>query len=178
MKKLLLKSAIFIAVLVTVISCSTDAESVTVNETVSNKTKRSTLWDGVIGKALGTKYTVTANRAILINDLEQVLRSQGDTITIETLQIVQKTPINNPFERGYMLVGSDTRGTSIGVFLLLSQQNEFTMLRQRDMATATTCRGCATGCNLQYLTIDGKKVAYCNENGCVYDCEKTDSDAL
>lgn len=138
------------------------------------------VWDGPIGKDYGDGvYVVTADEQMLIDDLQKVLRKEGYPAELRILEIVKKTASNDPNDEGFMLIGSDLQGTSIGVWLELSQStNSFTFVRQPGLSTSTTCTGCTSGCNLQYLTIDGKKVAYCNENGCTYDCEKSESDAL
>lgn len=183
MKKNLLKALSALFAIGMIISCSSDAENdTTVNEGLSAtaaSTARGSVWSGVIGEDWGDgRYVVTANEELILADLQEIIRKEGHTSTLKNLEIVQKTAANDPSDIGYMLIGSDNEGTSIGVWMQLSQQSQFTMVRQPGLSTSTTCTGCATGCNLQYLTIDGKKVAYCNENGCVYDCEKSESDAL
>lgn len=182
MKKNLLQLLSALFAIGMIISCSSDAENdTTVNEGLSASTvstARGSVWDGVIGEDWGNgRYVVTANEELILTDLQEIIEKEGHTAVLRNLEIVQKVATNDSGDRGFMLIGSDNQGTSIGVWMEL-QNNNFTLVRQPGLSTSTTCTGCATGCNLQYLTIDGKKVAYCNENGCIYDCEKSESDAL
>lgn len=182
MKKNLLKALTALFAIGMIISCSTDAENdTTVNEGLSApSTLRGgvSVWDDVIGKDWGEgMYVITADEQEILADLQTIIEKEGHTAELRSLEIVKKTATNDPSDEGYMLIGSDNQGTSIGVWMQL-QGNEFSLVRQPGLSTSTTCTGCATGCNLQYLTIDGKKVAYCNENGCRFDCEKSESNAL
>lgn len=182
MKKNLLKALSALFAIGMIISCSSDAENDNVN-TPSSASSASTarggsVWSEVIGKDWGNgQYVITADENAILADLQVIIRKEGHLAELRSLEIVQKTATNDPADVGYMLIGSDNQGTSIGVWMEL-QNDSFTLIRQPGLSTSTTCTGCATGCNLQYLTIDGKKVAYCNENGCIYDCEKSESDAL
>ncbi len=185
MKKTILKtvSALFMVALVA--SCSTDAENeVVVNDNAAGEefsTARGNVWDGVIGEegAPGV-YEVTADENALLDDLEDVLSKEGIPTNLRDLQIVEKTASNDPNDRGFFLIGSDYQGTSIGVMLDKNASGEFYMSTGSKglSSTSTSCRGCATGCNLSYLTVDGKKVPFCNENGCINDCEKSESNYL
>ena len=77
-----------------------------------------------------------------------------------------------------MLIGADDSRTSIGVWLITKAGNQAgaqELILDSGFTNSTSCTGCAQGCNLDYMTIDGKKVAFCNENGCNYDCTKGES---
>jgi hypothetical protein len=176
MKKILLQSVLFLSVLVAA-SCSSeenttdfnDAAVNTASEDINGLAAKSSIWDGEIGVDDKGTFVITANESILLADMQDVLKKQGNPAILETIEIVEKIVINNPSEKGYMIVASDKVGTSVGVPLLKST-NIFRL--DRTFRNATTCTGCAQGCNLSYLNIDGKRIPYCNENGCTYNCTK------
>lgn len=170
MKKLLLSlTCITIAMLS---SCSSDSAISTTEDNSTQYANRSTAWDGVIGVESDGKFYVTADEIALRADLEAILDEQGHKTSLGQLSIVEKTIINAPLQKAYILIGTDKENRSIGVSLsLLSQQ----FVLDNSLAMATSCTGCAQGCNLQYLLIDGKKVPYCNENGCDYNCTKSET---
>src|SRR5690606_40385058 len=106
----------------------------------------------------------------------KTLYDQGIQTSLRTLVIDERAALNDPSDSAFVLIGSDNDGISIGVFMEKSYSEPhnsfvFTVDRSLDFIR-TTCKGCAQGCNLQYLTIDGKKIPICNENGCYYNCEK------
>jgi len=172
MKKLFTLLALSMLFLV---SCSEDSAVEYNNESsvagTSNLAARSAAWNGVIGIEENGVYKITADAAALKADLEDILRSQGYSVTLQSLKIVEKHAGNNTADIGYMLVGADMQRTSIGLFLV-KQNNQFSDMN----GPRTTCSGCPQGCNLSYLLIDGKKIAYCNENGCDYDCTQSTAD--
>jgi len=141
-------------------------------EEQNNLFGRSSVWNGVIGIEDNGLYKVTADEAALMADLETNLKREGHDTKLQTLEIVKKESANTPGDFGYMLVGADKVRTSIGVWLVRSN-NQFTI--DTGFTNSTSCTGCAMGCNLSYMTIDGKKLAYCNENGCDYDCTKSET---
>ena len=180
MKKLLqFLSMLLVCVVFT--SCTEEPNaSVQMNDDASDfVAKTTTPWDGIIGVEKDGKFEITADQNFLKADLEKTLQDQGTPTRLVTLSINQKTATNNSSDVGYMLIGSDNNGISIGVFLekSFSQPNNshvFTIDRTSNF-TRTSCRGCAQGCNLQYMTIDGKRIPYCNENGCYYNCDKVET---
>lgn len=183
MKKIILKGISFLFITAMIISCSEDSaatdESVVVaGDDPAQNYARGTVWDEVLGidNQNGT-YSVVADKQLLIKDLQDVLDKGGMPTTLVDVIIVEKTAINDPSHKALMLVGLDNQGTSIGLWLKRGTGvNEFQLVIDKSFElVAIACRGCTDGCNLQYLTIDGKKVAYCNENGCMIDCDKLES---
>ena len=135
---------------------------------------RGSVWDGDIGTDEGNgNYVITASPELLLNDLNDILDKEGNSTTLTSLAIVKKKA-TNAIDYGYMLIASDKHETSIGVWLHLSQ-GKFSLIKGA-ASISTSCRGCASGCNLEYLLIDGQRIAYCNENGCYYNCTKTESE--
>lgn len=177
MKKLLPYVLCFFAVMLAA-SCSEESEITTNADNGDqfrsrNASWRNSAWDGIIGIERGGEYFVTADENALKADLETVLLEQGMDTEIVHLSIVAQRVVNDPSETAYVLLGRDLNNRSIGV-LLDRQSNGFVLLEPL-LTVATSCSGCSSGCNLQYLLIDGKKVPYCNENGCVYDCTKSET---
>ncbi len=159
-------------------SCSTEDTPVSGEPANAHSAMRGSYWDGVIGVDKGNgNYEITVNPATLMSDLESVMRTQGDTVTLSTIAIVKKMATNDNSE-GYMLIAGDKVGTSIGLMLVKSS-NSFKLDRGLSSGTENpdpdpatiTCRGCATGCNLEYLNMPGGKAPYCKTNGCGDFCQ-------
>lgn len=174
MKKITLLALLFLGLGIFV-SCSED--SIDFNqpeEETAFAFRNSSMWTGVIGIDKGADgYLLTADERTILDDFEEILATQGYITELKHATIVAKKAVNDPNHEGIMLVGSDDAGISIGVWLSLDQRN--LILENVTEAVSTTCTGCATGCNLQYLTSGGKKWAYCNENGCMYNCTKSET---
>lgn len=182
MKKITL-SAAFVLVLFAIafVGCSEDnvpldTENSASAATPSSMFMRGSLWAGEIGhydEATGA-CTITGDKEAYKEAFMGILREQGYTdVVIESLEILEKTSFTDPNDKGYMMVASDNKGTSIGV--VLDRRSLSLVMEDPSAVSFTTCRGCATGCNLQFITVNGKKVPFCNENGCVYDCEKSET---
>lgn len=173
MKKILLTTISCMALLL-IASCSEDTEISTQTDNTSAEflNRGSNDWGGEIGIERDGRYYITADEAALRADLEEILSQQGITTTLEELTIVEKRLVNSPFEVAYVLLGVDLQNRSVGV-QLTKQLSKFVLSELEPVATS--CSGCPTGCNLSYLLIDGKKVPYCNENGCGLDCTKSET---
>lgn len=128
------------------------------------------VWDGEIGALRNGIYVITADEAQLMAELQDTLNKKGNKELLETLEILEKHDVNNPSDTAYMLIASNSKGTSIGVLLKAAGSSQSLQLDNDLGFKATSCTGCVSGCNLSYLKIDGKNVPYCNENGCIYDC--------
>ena len=134
---------------------------------------RGVVWDGEIGVDVNGVYKITADQEALKADLNAIWKREGKSATVQTLEIVKLTASNDPGDTGFMLIGTDAARTSIGVWLTRTSNSTF--INDDTFQVSTSCEGCAQGCNLTYLTLNGKKVAFCNEMGCTYDCTKTES---
>ena len=159
-------------------ACSSEAENEDVllqqQDELVQLMRRGTIWDGLIGVDDGANgYVIVADTLSLKADLEDQLRIEGNPTKLSTIAIVAKNAVNDPADTGYMLIAADSAGQSIGVFLRLTNSRFYL---DNEVMTSTSCKGCATGCNLEYLNIEGKKVAYCNENGCIYNCTKSETE--
>jgi len=174
MKKTILKSLALLLFIAIIGSCSNE-ENIDSSASKSNLAARASVWDGPIGVYKGkNKYQITADTSVIIADFENTLEASGNKTTLQTLDIVKKAAVNDDTSEAYMLVASDNAGTSIGVMLLIKSNNFYFDGGGSGGGTTTICRGCATGCNLSYLLVDGKKFPYCNENGCGEYCTKSE----
>lgn len=181
MKKIIL--AVMALSMLFTVSCSeesaTDFNGTTETNSgdLSKLASRSTEWNGVIAVEVNGVYKIVADEAALIADFESTLKREGNSTKIVDISIVKLVSSNTPGDSGLMLVGSDGVRSSIGVWLTrsASQGGSTELILDSGFTKSTSCTGCAQGCNLDYLNIDGKKVAYCNENGCDYDCTKGES---
>lgn len=159
------------------VGCSSEEDVTNFNETTEQKiidplAARGTVWDGEIGVDNNGIYTITADQAAIKADLNSILAKEGYNTTVQSLSITKLIASNNANDSGFMLIGSDGVKTSIGLWLKRSNRQ---FLIDMSFANSTTCTGCAQGCNLSYVTLDGQRVAYCAENGCSYDCTKSES---
>lgn len=179
MKSIIIKSLSCLLLVASLWSCSSDAalqEEVNASSRENFTKKNGSVWQGVIGEDRNGVYVITADTNALKLYLESLLKKDGQNVTIETLAIEKKTSGNNPADSAFMLIGSSRsiggNSTSIGLMLSLARYN-FTV--SAEPRTSTMCRGCTDGCNLSYYNINGKRVPYCNENGCSsYNCEKSE----
>ncbi|KOS07746.1 hypothetical protein AM493_18095 [Flavobacterium akiainvivens] len=175
MKKNLRKFLMFAMLPLFLVSCSAD-EDLTVAEPQNNHSVlRQSYWDGIIGVNHGNgNYEITANPQLLMSDLQEHLRLQGDVVTLQTIAIEYKKATNDNTD-GYMLIASDNLGTSVGLVLALGANNTFKLdygFSNGEDPYAISCRGCATGCNLQQLNMPGGgKFPYCASNGCGDFCQ-------
>jgi hypothetical protein len=137
--------------------------------------------DGVIGIERGSEYVITADANALTAALEDILESQGQPVTIKALEIRKLIASNNTNSEGLMLIGSTgnlgDRSTSIGIMLTKRPGGLYISDSPNGgPRTSTSCTGCAEGCNLMYYDINGRKVPYCQENGCpTYNCKKSET---
>lgn len=184
MKKTILSIIAMASFIAFATSCTNDTASIkeindssaTVSESFHQAAKAS-FWDDIIGYDRGNGiYEVTADKQAITDYFEDILTREDNATTIKTIQIVQKTATNDSLSTGYMLVGGDNNGTSIALWLTLNTTNHALKLDQQLADKSISCKGCTSGCNIAYLTVEeGKKVAYCNENGCNLDCTKTET---
>lgn len=181
MKKIILKSLACLFALALMVSCSNDETDTVVPKSsaaataVTPSTARGSFWDGTLGVLDSNgNPQLTVDPSLVIADFEATLQKEGNDTDLITVSIEKKYPTNSTsLDPGYMLIGSDGKGTSIGLMLTLAGTS-FT-LGGGDETTSVSCRGCATGCNLSFLLVDGHKYPYCNENGCGEFCTKSES---
>ena len=172
-------------------SCSTEEASISNPENTPQieasapvaSTARGTFWSSAIAEVNADgSATIVADEAILTADLESVLDSEGNTATLTSLKVVKKVNVNNSQDATYALVGSNSAGISIGVFLVavngyLYLDGGYGYTGDNEVFS-TTCRGCADGCNLMYISLGGKKVFYCEENACGNFCSKNETTSV
>lgn len=176
MKRNILKTLICLTLIALVGSCSSE-DSVQMNDAENGSfSAKSGVWDGVIGEDRGGTYYVTGDKAGMIADLEQSMASLGMPTTFSDLSIVEQTAANNPNDKAYMLVASGSSNTSIGIMVTKAAAQFIIQRPVNQSFVRTVCRGCASGCNLRYYEIDDYRIPYCEENGCVYDCDKLQFD--
>lgn len=182
MKNTLLKITAVLTVIFLMGACSTDETSVK-NDIDQNGTllAKSSVWDGQLGVVNSSgQIKFSVNKNILLADFEAILADQGEPADLTQIFIELKKNETDPNDQTYVLIGSNTSGVSIGVMLkivdnynLFLDDSNFSSVSEG--LTSTTCRGCATGCNLSFIRLQGKKVFYCNENGCGEFCTKNES---
>lgn len=184
MKRRLLKTTMAICILALTTSCTEDAANDYKNSESTNidgdytafeKSSRPDYWDGVIGEDINGTYVITIDETLVKKDLEEALKRTGKTTTLQTVEIVSKTASNDGSDIAFFLIGYDNKGITISL-MLDKRNNTFLLYNNNGFVKTVTCEGCISGCNLQYLKVNGQRVAYCNENGCVYDCSKTESE--
>lgn len=180
MKQLLLKSITCITFFAALASCSPESDVDLTTDTAATtpeRQSRGSVWDGEIGVDHDSIFEITADKNLLIEDLQNIADKQGG-FELVTIEILKKEALNNVYETGFMLVATDDTGYSIGVMLNRTPNGLFVVDRGFGELTpnpvAISCEGCATGCNLQYLYIEGKRYPICNENGCGSDCKKSE----
>lgn len=183
MKNSLLKLASLFTIILTATACSNDATiqdepssaNVLSEESQYNEKSREYYWQGTIGEVIDGNFVITADEALLKADLEEVLANEGRPTTLQELYIEGQVADNDPLDKGYFLLGVDKAGITIGL-MLERTGSAFQLMTDNGFTNTVTCEGCVSGCNLRYLNIDGKKVPYCQENGCSeYDCSKSES---
>lgn len=188
MKKVFLKILTCLLFLATLISCSSDSDGVT-QEQSSNKLtnnsinkKTGSIWEGIIGIERDGEYVITADQDALMSYFEYLMKEEGDIVELEEIKIEKQTATNDPNNTAYMLIASAGKSggglpeaVNIAV-ILVKGPNGFYLgagLEVGDPIIVTSCRGCSYGCNLRYYTIGKHQVPYCDENGCSrYNCTK------
>jgi len=184
MKKNLLKSIACAFAVVLMASCSIEETDTIVPQNpqassvkdpgtdgATPSTARGDIWAGTIATIdAGGNITFTVDTDLIIDDFNVSLRAQGIQTQVTTLNIEKKFATNEPSVEAYMLIGSDTKGTSIGVMLQRGGSNFNLDTEAGDKNVS--CRGCATGCNMSFLIVSGHRYPYCNENGCGAFCER------
>lgn len=187
MKRIILKSLTCLFLLGFAWSCSTDSD-VTIdqpsekNASTGVQQKDESAWEGIIGYDRGNGvYEITADEEALIADLEAILVSEENPVKLTTLTIQRKIATNNPNSEAYFIIGGTgnigSATTSIGR-QLTRMGNGFTATPSTTgggIAKSVSCRGCGTGCFLEYYEIDGHFVPYCDSAGCGSDCTKSES---
>jgi hypothetical protein len=185
MKNSLLKATAFIAATLVVTGCSNDTNDAGINsgnsaavlseEQVAEDMNRAYYWQTDIGQEVDGEYIITADVNLLKADLEEVLANEGRATTLQDIFITGMVADNDPTDKGYFLIGSDKNGQTISL-QLEKQDTKFILYNDNGFVKTVSCDGCVSGCNLSYLLINGKRVAYCQENGCSeYDCSKSES---
>ncbi|MBF01164.1 hypothetical protein [Flavobacterium coralii] len=185
MKNYLLKTTAFFAVALTATGCSNDATvsdmymnnstSVLSDEQVAEDMNRAYYWQSEIGEEVNGEYIITADVNLLKADLEAVLANEGRPTTLQDVFITGMIADNDPTDKGFFLIGSDKNGQTISL-QLEKVDTKFILYSDNGFVKTVSCDGCVSGCNLSYLLINGKRVAYCQENGCSeYDCSKSES---
>ncbi|RYJ43415.1 hypothetical protein [Flavobacterium beibuense] len=178
MKKNLLKAILFVMFAVFAVSCTDDQSAVEMNESNKDFNLKATgsVWDGVIGVVQNGQYIITVPKERLLAEMQQMVKNQGYNEQLDQVSIVKKIPTNNPTVDAYMVIATAPSANSFatGVMLTLNSSNQFTVDRTFG-GNGTTCTGCATGCNLRVLTEGTTKIPYCDENGCIYNCVKSES---
>lgn len=177
MKTNLLKIGACLLFIATIVACSSDSDINLTDAATPERENRASFWEGEIGVDNGDgDIQITADKSAIIANFEDILQKEGNATTLESLKIVKKPALNDPSNIGYMLIGADGRNISIGVMLIRNGSGSLSLDKAFDVIKTTSCRGCASGCNLEYLYVNGKKVPICNENGCISDCTKTETE--
>ncbi|MFP9112629.1 hypothetical protein ACLI1A_01720 [Flavobacterium sp. RHBU_3] len=177
MKKNLLTTAFVLLLVAFVGSCSSDETLVQDTSNDSSLTARGSFWGGKLANVNSDGTTTfTVDPSSIKADLEELMASNNQATTLQTVFITKKVNVNDSNDFTYALIGSDNVGTSIGVMLSESGGGLYFQgsdgLGFQGSLSGTTCRGCSFGCFLEYVMIQGKKAFYCNSAGCGEFCEK------
>lgn len=181
MKRILLQSLSLLLVILTATSCSEENEPVQMNNASEAALKSgSDVWSGVIGVEKSGVYEIVADRAALIADLESILLKEEGNIKLTSLEIVEKIAENDPKDIGYMIIGSNGDGVSIGIMMAkiysLPHNSNIFILDSSSSFRSTSCWGCSRGCFLKYYNIEGERVPYCDEGVCGNFCTKKETE--
>ena len=176
MKKNLLKAILFVMFAVFAVSCTDEQSSIEMNENNKEFNLKATgsVWDGVIGVEQNGQYVITVPKERLLTEMQQIVKSLGYDDQLTDATISKLTATNNPSVDAFMLIGTasnSSKNFSTGIMLVQNSSFQFTVDRHFGGAS-TTCTGCASGCNLRFLTEGTQKIPYCEENGCTYNCVK------
>jgi len=172
MKKNILKGLFCVLFIAFIASCSTeDNES---QQTNASAQAKSNVLHGRIGINNHGAPQLTANKALLMAQLEQLAAKNGTIVKLTNVEIVQKTATNDTTDTGYVLIGSDPDGASVAMGLDDGTGGGFYLDPSAGGGTIVVCKGCATGCNLEYLLVGKNKLYYCNSNGCGVYCTKSE----
>lgn len=179
MKRILLKSVACLLFAAAIAACSNESDIDLTTDTtavVPERENRASVWGGEIGQDRDGIYEITANKGAILKSLQDNANKEGATTSLETLEIVKMTALNDSTDEGYMLIAGDNKRMSIGVMLKRGPSGLFMVDDGFENPKSVSCWGCTSGCNLEYLYINGRKVPICNENGCGYDCVKKETE--
>lgn len=182
MKKNIFKSLTCILLLTLAWSCSTENDVQMQPSNSQIQLKEGTLLDGVIGQDLGNGvYQITVDQEDLIAEIERLSVSDGNPdVKFNYIEIAKRTAVNNPQSEGLVLLaGTGHSGGSDAVTISFNlQMTTFGLALENPSPGAsggsrTSCRGCGTGCFLDYYEIDGHFLAYCDAASCGWNCTRT-----
>lgn len=173
MKKNILKGLFCILFIAFIASCSSE-DNDTQQGNASVQTQ-SNILHGRIGINKQGTPQLTANKDLLMAQLEDLAAKNGNIVHLTNIEIVQKTATNDKTDTGYVLIGSDPDGGSVAMGLDSGTGGDgFYLDPSTGGGTVVVCKGCASGCNLEYLLVGKNKFYYCNSNGCGVYCTKTE----
>lgn len=173
MKKNILKGLFCILFIAFIASCSSEDNDI--QQSAPSAQAQSNGLRGRIGINNNGTAKLTANKDLLIAQLEQLAAGNGNVVHLTNVEIVQKTATNDKTATGYVLIGSDPEGGSVAMPLGLESGDGFYLdPNAGGGGTVVVCKGCASGCNLEYLLVGKNKFYYCNSNGCGVYCTKTE----
>lgn len=175
MKNIILKSFACLLLLSLTWSCSDEGDVSTQPVEKQVQTKNGSLLDGIIATLRDGKYEIIVDEQQLIEELETVLEEEtGEPIELSSVSIQQKTATNDPTNSSYFLIGNtvdlgdDTvsfggrlDASSGGLFFSSSSRGKF-----------LGCKGCGTGCFIEYYFYEGKYFPYCDSAGCGRRCAR------
>lgn len=182
MKKNIFKSLACILLLTLAWSCSTENDVQMQPSDSQIQLKGGSLLDGIIGEDLGNGvYRITVNEADLLEEIERLSVEDGNPLAkFQFVEIAKRTAVNNPAVEGFVLLagtghsaGSDAITMS---FNLVTSPFGFGLESPSTGAgggSRTSCRGCGSGCFLEYYEIDGHFLAYCDAASCGWNCTRT-----
>jgi hypothetical protein len=177
MKRNILKSIACLCLVGLVWSCSTENDVQMQSSNSQFQQKDGSLLEGVIGVDHGNGiYEITVDEDELLTELDRLWAVDGDPVKFETVSIVKKTAVNNPsYTTFILLAGTGVGETTMSMGIDLGQIGNSFQLQNPSGGggTITSCRGCGTGCFLEYYEIDGHHLAYCDPYGCGSNCEKS-----
>jgi hypothetical protein len=182
MKKNIFKSLTCILLLTLAWSCSTENDVQMQPSDSQIQLKDGGLLDGVIGEDLGNGvYRITVDETQLLEEIERISVEDGNPpAKFQFVEIAKRTAANNPQVEGIVLLagtGHSSESDAITISFNL-ETTPFGLALVNPAApggggSRTSCRGCGTGCFLDYYEIDGHFLAYCDAAGCGWNCTRT-----
>jgi hypothetical protein len=178
MRKKIFKTIACLCLVGLVWSCTTENDVQMSSENGQVQQKSGSVLEGVIGvdRSNGV-YEITVDESELLTEIDRLSAEDGNPVKFETVAIVKKTAVNNPSYQTFILLAGTgdigTATTSIGIDLVDIGGGFHLQNPSAGGGSTTSCRGCASGCFLEYYEIDGHHLAYCDPYGCGANCEKT-----
>ncbi len=175
MKKNVLKSLACVLLLGLAWSCSDESDVTTQLTEKEIQAKNASVLDGIIAAERNGNYEIIVDEQKLIAELETILEEEtGEPVELSTVSIQQKTATNDPANSSYFLIGStvDLGDDSVSFGARLDASADGLYFSSSSRGKFLGCKGCGTGCFIEYYFYEGKYIPYCDSAGCGRRCAR------